>query len=1270
MFGESDTGSDTLAVLDEDSTYTSDYSQSESLDSYSYASYAVPSVSYTHIATSNNSVLTQSTTMTSMPSAPSLPVQVGESSMAVPTDPGVSAGNFWTQWQYTGTYGINVQGVWDDYTGQGVRLAVFDDGFMYTHNELAPNYNTALDWDTLGDDNNAINVSGDTHGTRVSQVMAGAADGSETVGVAFDSEIIGIRRGFGAESSTQDTLEGFEYARTVGADVMNNSWGTNAVYGDNKKLNFTGTDPSDVHNEIENLVNLGRGGLGTSIVISAGNSRGDGIQANDKNYQNSIHTITVGALASDGTYASFSSAGANLLLTAPGQAIPVVFEDQASKVNISGTSFSAPIVSGVIGLMYEANADLGYRDVQEILALSSRQVDASGTGWAGEGWQFNGATNWNGGGMHFSHDYGYGNVDTLAAVRLAETWTQQQTFSNMTTLSAQTESPNLAIPSIGTVTDTMVIATDIEIEQVIIDLDIDHARLGDVQVTLTSPDGTDSILIYRPENGNFVSQYGFTGVDFEFSSTAHWGESSAGTWTLTIEDTVGGNAGTLQEWSLSFVGNAHSANDFYYYTNEFAGMSGSRTVLNDSSGTDTINVAAVSSGTTIDLTAGTATIAGTGLTINGTIEHVYTGDGNDTITGNTADNTLDAGRGDDTALYAQDISEFDFNFINATTVEAVHTGSLGTDTLINFETYRFNGTDYTYSELQDYMNNGGSSTALTLDSITILMTKTAGGAQNVVSDTNGIDNYTGNDLGLQAYQAGILNVTRSVSSINIEQVVQSGSQYLGTVQLRDTGLTDITVNGFYQNRLDESSATEDVSMDASFTVGGNIKTGSGNDTVVIAQKTGSVTSSMGSRSWRVDVGDGDDTITLTGSIASTTVLLYLGAGDDVLNSSFIAAHYILAGDGGDVISVGAGDDLIYGEGDNDDISGGDGYDRLYGGAGQDILNGDNGNDYLNGGADNDDITGGDGEDIIDGGDGDDIITGGNDDDDIAGGSGIDDIEGGSGRDYIQGGLGADIIDGGIDDDRLYGGGDGDTIDGDNGNDKIYGEDGNDTLRGGNGVDTIDGGIGDDLIYGDLAADFLLGDAGNDTIYGGVQDDKIYGGADNDRLYGEGGIDTIDGDEGNDVIHGGDGNDLLYGGSGNDFLWGGAGNDKIYAESGDNVILLGEGRDRVYAGTGVDTFEIDIIDNYDRIYNFNYGQDRLNLSDILTGYTDGVSDINDFIQVYSGGYSSVYINQDGVGNDAVRAMLVYSNFGGASASDLVANGTLIVNGSSINPADLV
>jgi subtilisin family serine protease len=81
---------------------------------------------------------------------------------------------------------------------------------------------------------------------------------------------------------------------------------------------------------------------------------------------------------------------------------------------MNGTSFSSPVVSGVAALMLDANPGLGWRDVQEILAATAGRTGSPA------GWSFNGADNWNGGGMHVSHDYGFGLVDAYAAVRVAE----------------------------------------------------------------------------------------------------------------------------------------------------------------------------------------------------------------------------------------------------------------------------------------------------------------------------------------------------------------------------------------------------------------------------------------------------------------------------------------------------------------------------------------------------------------------------------------------------------------------------------------------------------------------------------------------------------------------------------------------------------------------------------------------------------------------------------------------------------------------------------
>jgi len=113
----------------------------------------------------------------------SLPTLNAAEVLGVPSDPWVTEGGA-EQWQHLGEYGLNTVPVWNDYTGAGVLVAVIDDGFNYNHSELSANYRTDIDLDVLNGDNDALNTSNNTHGTFVSQVIAGDDNGSHGVGVA------------------------------------------------------------------------------------------------------------------------------------------------------------------------------------------------------------------------------------------------------------------------------------------------------------------------------------------------------------------------------------------------------------------------------------------------------------------------------------------------------------------------------------------------------------------------------------------------------------------------------------------------------------------------------------------------------------------------------------------------------------------------------------------------------------------------------------------------------------------------------------------------------------------------------------------------------------------------------------------------------------------------------------------------------------------------------------------------------------------------------
>ncbi|MCR9257275.1 MAG: S8 family serine peptidase [Alphaproteobacteria bacterium] len=566
---------------------------------------------------------------------------------------------FSSQWhlqntgQDGGTAGVdmNVLPVWSDYTGAGVTVGVLDEGIDIDHPDLVGAYNPAIDFDAEENDGDADITSADEfHGTAVAGVVSQGRDNGEGgTGVAYNAALAGIRIEYGG-LSTNELAAALNQMQNF--DVVNNSWGVNVRFADD----FSNPSFATIAQAVKDAATLGRGGLGTVVTFAAGNAAEEGDNVNYHNFQNSVYTISVAAIDRTGTVAGFSTPGAGNLVAAPGVEIvttdPVGTDGAVSSDygSFNGTSFAAPNVAGVAALMLEANAALGYRDVQEILALSARDLGTE-TDLA-----TNGANMINGGGFTVSHQTAHGLVDAHAAVRLAETWTDQRTASNLASLTA-TSTPNAAIPDNDDagLSDSILLVGDFLVEQVEVTLDIQHTFVGDLTVDLISPSGTVSTLVARP--GQSASNlFGDSGNDIAFitSSTFHWGEEAAGEWTLRVTDSARFDFGSLVSWQLTAYGRSETANDSYVFTDSYSDLAGretARTALADTDGgTDTLNAAAVTSNSTISLAGGTSSVIdGTSLTIatGSAIENAYGGDGNDTLTGSSGDNLLDGGRGND-----------------------------------------------------------------------------------------------------------------------------------------------------------------------------------------------------------------------------------------------------------------------------------------------------------------------------------------------------------------------------------------------------------------------------------------------------------------------------------------------------------------------------------------------------------------------------------------------------------------------------------------------
>ena len=542
-------------------------------------------------------------------------------------------------------------------TGAGVTVGMVDDGIDTAHPDLQQQINFALSYDTVyntQDGKNKIpyptSPSGDFHGTAVAGIIV-AEHNNETgiVGVAPDAEIASTRVKWSWDQITEALGLQWQF------DVSNNSWGAILPFGDN----FNSTELTFAYQALRKGVEDGRDGLGTVFVFSSGNSNGFGDNTNYHNFQNAREVITVAATNADGSVASFSTPGASVLVGAYGVGLLTTDRHErglglnavGNYTDFTGTSAAAPVVSGVVALMLEANPDLGYRDIQEILAYSASHPD-------NQDWKTNGAANFNLGGLKFNDQTGFGVVDAYSAVCLAATWSEQSTAINEVCASARKFGLVDPIPDGDgtTYSRSFTIDANMLVEHVELGIDLRHTRLGDLIIELISPSGTVSNLMNRP-TVNEEQPFGLSGTDsgvpthllWDFSSVQFWGEEAAGTWTVNVRDVRAEETGTLQSLSLRVYGEREDGNDTYVFTEE-GFKSQSSSLLSDEAGVDTINASPMLHDMYINLQQGV--IAAESITNQiaawTVIEKAITGSGNDRIVGNDADNLLDGRQGNDT----------------------------------------------------------------------------------------------------------------------------------------------------------------------------------------------------------------------------------------------------------------------------------------------------------------------------------------------------------------------------------------------------------------------------------------------------------------------------------------------------------------------------------------------------------------------------------------------------------------------------------------------
>ena len=267
--------------------------------------------------------------------------------VTLPTPPDVSA-----QASATG-FGSSVLswlGVEGDHSawGQGVTVAVIDTG-VNEHIALQGNI-TRIELTELSDGSQQLG-----HGTAVASIISG--DHPLTMGVAPASEILSIRVTDETGSSNSFTLaEAIIQAVDAGADIINISMGSSG----NSQM---------VSDAVQYAQDQG------SVIVAASGNEG----LNQISYPAAYESvISVGAVEQGGEHLDFSNSGATLDISAPGYQINAAWGTE-HLTSFSGTSGSAPLVSGAIAAGMTSNPNLSATQVADLVLQLSGDAGYPGT---------------------------------------------------------------------------------------------------------------------------------------------------------------------------------------------------------------------------------------------------------------------------------------------------------------------------------------------------------------------------------------------------------------------------------------------------------------------------------------------------------------------------------------------------------------------------------------------------------------------------------------------------------------------------------------------------------------------------------------------------------------------------------------------------------------------------------------------------------------------------------------------------------------------------
>ncbi len=266
-----------------------------------------------------------------------------------------------TAWDTTQGYSSVVVGVLDtgiDINHEDLQNSIYVNTKEIPGNGIDDDGNGYIDdvygWNFVDGNNQVYTPSTDTHGTEVAGIIAASADNSKGIsGVAPNVKILPLKFINGTIGYTSDAIDAINYAMSMGVKIINCSFSE----GDNNIA---------LRDAMQNS--------GILFVCSAGNTGANVTQTPTypANFGLS-NVISVAAVDGKGVLANFSTYGSSVDVAAPGVNILTTTPDGYDY--LSGTSASAPFVTGEAALLLSNNPGMSISDIKSRIVNNVKKCD-------------------------------------------------------------------------------------------------------------------------------------------------------------------------------------------------------------------------------------------------------------------------------------------------------------------------------------------------------------------------------------------------------------------------------------------------------------------------------------------------------------------------------------------------------------------------------------------------------------------------------------------------------------------------------------------------------------------------------------------------------------------------------------------------------------------------------------------------------------------------------------------------------------------------------